>query len=339
MSPARLISALNIYAILSQCKGQPLPANQEYLELKNLILGVFTTLIIMTILTVITGILSDSLTVGAIAVDAGSSLILHLFNMISIRVILRQNAFSFPYGTGKLENFSGFLYAAVVIPGALLIIYSAVKRYFHPTVTISFGPVQALLLLWIVRDVAMLVWSSRLCRRFPDHSPMTRSYLVNMKVTVIYSVAMFAGLLFGFWMSSLGKIELAIVIDLVIAVLAALYMIYGGVSLLIVNFRSLIDMPLPEEDQYAILNALVADFDAYEGIGNIYSQLSGNTRLIQIELYVNEATTAGDIEGLRGRIEERLQGRFSKLLFHLIPLIKKDKKTNAVAEIHSMDLD
>jgi divalent metal cation (Fe/Co/Zn/Cd) transporter len=85
-------------------------------------------------------------------------------------------------------------------------------------------------------------------------------------------------------------------------------------------------MPLPEADQYRILNALVADFDVYEGIGNIYSQLSGNTRLIQVEIYVDPATTAEDIDRLRNRIEGRLQGQFGRLLFHLIPLVRRTDK-------------
>ncbi len=297
--------------------------DQEYLELKRLIFWVFVSLLVMTALTVVTGFLSDSLAIGAIAVDAGSSLVLHIFNMISIRIILRQNTFTYPYGTGKLENFSGFLYASIVIPSALLIIASAVKRYFHPSASIDFGTPQALLILWIVRNTALLIWAARICRHFPDHSPMTQSYFVNMKISVIYSLAIFAGLVFGFWIFSSGRTSAAMTVDLTIAIIVALYMIYSAIGLLVRNFRSLIDMPLPEADQLKILNALAADFDSYEGIGNIYSQLSGNTRRIQIEIYVDDKKTARDIEDLRYRIEEKLKGQFSKLLFHLIPLVKK----------------
>lgn len=152
---------------------------------------------------------------------------------------------------------------------------------------------------------------------------MTQSYLVNMKLSVISSLGILAGLLFGSWMFSTGRIVIATTVDLIIAVAVAVYMCYCAIDLLVRNFRSLIDMPLPERDQYRILNALVGDFDAYEEIGNIYSQLSGSTRLIQIELYFDRSTTAEEIDQLRGRIEERLLGHFNKLLFHLIPLIRK----------------
>lgn len=296
---------------------------QEYPELKRLIFWVLATLIPLTVLTVITGIVSASLAIDAIAIDSGTCIILHVFNMIAIGIILRQNSFSYPYGTGKLENFSGFLYAVIVLPGALLIIASAVRRYLHPPAAIDFGPALALLLITLLRDGWLLFWTLRLCMRYPDHSPMTQSYRVSLKLAVIHDCAILAGLMLGAWLFSSGYPVVANIIDLFIGLVVAIYICYNAVFLLIRNFRSLIDLPLPEADQFKILHALVAEFDAYQGIGNIYSQLSGSTRLIQIELYFGGSTTAEEIEQLRSRLEERLGGQFSKLMFHLIPLVKK----------------
>jgi divalent metal cation (Fe/Co/Zn/Cd) transporter len=92
---------------------------------------------------------------------------------------------------------------------------------------------------------------------------------------------------------------------------------------LIRNFRSLIDLPLPEADQMKVLQALAAHFEAYEDIGNVYTQMSGSTRLVQIELYVKPDTTAAEIQALSADMENRLKQHFGKLLFHLIPLVKE----------------
>jgi divalent metal cation (Fe/Co/Zn/Cd) transporter len=162
-----------------------------------------------------------------------------------------------------------------------------------------------------------------MCRHFPDRSPLTRSYLLMMKLAVIEDVSIFAGMFLGAWILAAGRGDAAVMTDLIIAFAAASYMIYCAIDTLVLNFRSLVDMPLPETDQCLIIQALTADFDAWEGIGNIYSQLSGSTRLIQIELYVDGDTKAREIEALRCRIEERLRDRFTRLQFHLIPLVKK----------------
>lgn len=300
--------------------------NREYHDLQGLISWVLATLLLLTVLTVIIGVISDSLAIDAFAVDAGASLVLHLFNLICVRIVLRQNSFSYPYGTGKLENFSGFLFAVIALPGALLLMVVAARRFLLPSAAIDFGLPQLMLVLWLLRDLILYLWSQRICRRYPECSPLTHAYQVITKYNLVCSVAILAGLVLGSRISAAGYPGGAQAVDLLIAVLIALYMGYCAVGLLVRNFRSLIDLPLPEQDQLAILRALTADFNAYEGIGNIYSQMSGSTRLIQIELYVLPSTTADEIEQLRCRIEQRLQGQFRKLLFHLIPLVQNAEK-------------
>lgn len=298
--------------------------SREYGDLKKYIFWVLATLAPLTAISIATGIISDSLTIFTIALDCGASLILHCFNMVAIIVIQRRNSFNFPYGTGKLENFSGFLYALIVIPMTLVIIHSALGRYLHPSATINLGLAQITVILGIIRAWALLAWASRLCRRYPDYSPMTHSYYVNLKLTLIRNLSILAGLLCGLWLFSSGYLRAAVALDLIIALLVALYMLYSAIGVLIKNFKSLIDLPLPEADQYKILKALVADFDTYEGIGNFYTQLSGSTRFVQMEIYFKGTTSVEEIESLRRRLEERLQEHFSKLVFHLIPLVQRE---------------
>jgi cation diffusion facilitator family transporter len=298
--------------------------DREYADLKRFIFWVLATLVPLTAVTITIGILSDSLTVFSLALDCGTSLILHSFNMVSIVIILRQNRFNFPYGTGKLENFSGFLYALLVIPMSLVILVSAVNRYLHPPASIDLGLAQISLVLSTVRACVLLAWASRLCKRYPNHSPMTQSYFVNHRLTLIRNLSIILGLLFGLGMLSSGHFRVALLVDLIIGISVAIYMLKCAVHLLTRNFRSLIDLPLPEADQYKILKTLVTDYDAYEGVGNIYSQFSGSNRFIQIELYFSETTTVADIEMLRARLEHNLRKHFGKLVFHLIPLAGKN---------------
>jgi cation diffusion facilitator family transporter len=297
---------------------------QEYRDLKRYIFWLLATLAPLTAINIAIGILSGSLTIFTIAVEGVASLILHSFNMAAIIVIQRRNSFNFPYGTGKLENFSSFLYALIVIVISLTIINSALYRYLHPPATINLGLALITVILATIRAWVMVTWASRLCRRYSDHSPITHAYHVDLRLTLILNLSVFAGLLLGFWLFSAGHVQAAVAIDLIIALSVALYMFYCAIGVLVKNFRSLIDLPLPEVDQCRILKALVADFDNYEGIGNIYTQLSGSTRFVQMEIYFKASTAVEEIESLRSRIEERLKEHFSKLVFHLIPLVQAE---------------
>lgn len=296
---------------------------QEYVDLKKYIFWVLATLLPLTVISVTVGVISGSLTIFTIALACGASLILHGFNMTSIIVILRRNAFNFPYGTGKLENFSGFLYAIIIMPMVVVIIHSAVSRYLQPPLSINLGFAQIAVVLSALRSLFLLIWISRICRKYPDPSPMTHSYHVNLKNSLALDFSVICALVVGFWLSSFGYIGAAISVDTILAVSVSLYVAYCAYDVLKRNFKSLIDLPLPEVDQQKILKALVADFDNYEGIGNLYTQLSGSTRFVQMELYFKETTTVEEIESLRLRLEDRLREHFKKLVFHLVPLIQK----------------
>jgi divalent metal cation (Fe/Co/Zn/Cd) transporter len=74
------------------------------------------TLIPLTILFIAIGLISDSLTIFAVAIDYGLSIIVNIFAFAAIRIMLKKNIFTFPYGVGKLENFTSLLYGTLLMP-------------------------------------------------------------------------------------------------------------------------------------------------------------------------------------------------------------------------------
>jgi divalent metal cation (Fe/Co/Zn/Cd) transporter len=115
-----------------------------------------------------------------------------------------------------------------------------------------------------------------------------------------------------------------VALDILVTALIVSYYLVMYARLLVRNARSLLDLPLCEADQLIILSAMVQEYDGFVEAGTIYSQMSGNTRLIQIELYFDRNLTADDLERMRGRIEERLRNHFKRLVFHLIPRCHSD---------------
>lgn len=294
----------------------------EYLELQRLIFWTLGSLLLLIGLTAIVQAVSGSLTVGAVLIEASTSVLLHVFNAVIIGIILRQTPFSHPYGTGKLENFAGFLYAMLAIPGGIWILVSAYGSYLQPPPTANLGLATLAILFSVLRSVGLLRMAQRMVQRYAHHSPLTQSYLVNMRVSAVTDLSLLVGVLMGFGVSLTRHASVAVYVDMAIASLQGLYLLHCAIQVLLANFKSLVDLPLPEADQLKIMQALTAHFEAYEDIGKVYTQLSGSTRLVQIELYVTPDTTAQDIQALRADLENKLKKHFGKLVFHLIPLVK-----------------
>ena len=289
-------------------------------DLKRLIDWAFFSLLPLTVLSLVSGVLADSLTIITISIDSGLSLIVNFFAFYSIRVILKKNVFMFPYGTGKLENFSSFLYGALMVPTSVFILYFAVSRFLTPPTHINFGLTQLSSVPQFLRSLLLFIWAVKLLKKHGTESPMVMSYYVNFKVTLFSDIGIILAFIAAFILNHLGYRYLAYTIDPLFSMLIGVYMFYHGVQLLVSNFKSLINLPLPEEDQLKIMQVLTKNFDRYENIGNIYTNRSGKTRFVEIELFLAPQSDISEVMDLKNSLEKELNNHFDDFRFILIPL-------------------
>lgn len=293
-------------------------------KLKKLIDYSFYTLLPLTVLSCVYGALSDSLTVITIALDSGLSIIVNLFSFYAIRVVLRQNSFTFPYGTGKLENFASFLYGTLLVPTSFFIIYFAIYRFMYPPNEIHFGWAQVPLIPQFIRSIALFFWTKSLLKHDDADSPMLHSYYVNFKVCSISDTGVVLSLITAFVLVSHGMKNVAYIIDSLVSFTIAMVMLYHGIALTVRNFKPLINLPLPETDQLKIMKVLTQFFDRYENIGNIYTHQNGKERIIEIEFYFNGDVSLNDIINLQEEMSREFDLEFEDMTFKLIPLKSED---------------
>lgn len=310
-----------------QEKSRPNPhadRDREYRDLFKFIAWMVGTSVPVTAMVVLIGVYSGSLTIIAITMDYGLSLCLNIMSLAALGIVLRQNTFKYPYGAGKLENFTAFVYGVCLIPLALAVFTFAVKRYLNPPETINLW-LALLFFLALVRLAVFAVWITRLGKRHPRHSPLMQAYYADYRIALVYESAIFAALLIGLLVAEHGGMKIAVIIDVAVASLIALYYLVIACRLMIRNFRSLIDLPLGEKYQRNILRFLVEEFDAYDDLGKIYTRRSGNEILIQIEMRFAGDTTLARIDALRRRLDSKLRKHDDHIVFHLIPLGPEDE--------------
>lgn len=290
----------------------------ELVRLQRFVTWIAITWVPATTLLVLLGYASGSLALVASALDYGFSIIMNLAALAVIGLVLRQNVFKYPYGTGKIENLAGFFYGIIVILVGLAILYAAYGGYKHPRSPVDFSLVPAYLLL-LVRRLVLVTWICSIKKRATPDSPLVQAYYFDQRINLFGELLVFTGLMTAMAVAGSGHAAAASVIDLLLAVALTVYMLACGVRMIALNLPPLLAMPLSEPDQLQILAALTAEFDSYSGVGAIFTQMSGSQRLIQIELEFPPEATVREIEELRGRIEQQLQATFSRMTFHLIP--------------------
>lgn len=294
-------------------------ADEELAQLYRMVQVGFWTLWPMLALFFIIGILTDSSTILAILIQFAASIAVSLFALITLRAALNQNVFNFPYGAGKLENFSAFLQGALLIPSAAYLIYSSTLRLITPG-NVSYDLGQIAVVISLLRGAYLWWWVSSLMRRFPTPSPLLHSYHVDYKWAAISDV----GIILAFLLASLllrwGYPGLGLRVDPLLAIVIAGLLLKNSIVLVVRNFQSLVDLPLPEADQLKILQVLVRHHESYENIGTIFSRSSGKTRFIELELAFPGDLSLEALETLRRTMEEDLSHSFQDLSFRIIPL-------------------
>jgi len=279
----------------------------------------FGTSLIITPLSIIFSMITGSVTLMIYFIWAAIAISVKLFALISIRIMTKENQFMFPNGTGKLENFSSFFFGVSIVPLGAYYFVDSIIRLFSPLPSVTYllclVPVAMSLLLTLM----LIIWTNRILSHSPNPSPLLKAYFINFKVSITSDSFLFLAFFLGYLLSVFGIHFLSVRVDPVLSVLLSLYMIRVGLPLVINNFRSLIDLPLPEKDMLKILKVATEFYKEYSGFGMLFSRQSGKQKFIEVELLFDPGTSLEKIGQVEQNMSSRIEQEIPDVKFRLIP--------------------
>lgn len=290
-------------------------------ELRNYIYFIAVSIIPVTAIYVYASLASGSVSIAALMLQCGVSVVANLFTVISIRAMLRKNVFTFPYGTGKLENFIGFMTGTLMLPVSAMIYYSTLNSLLAGRHEVHFAIANLAMVPSLLRDSLLLAWSRNLIKKSVSPSPIVKSFYTSYKVSSIVTLSGICSLLVALWLTRLDHGDMGIMIDLALAFVLATYMATSAVILIRINFRSLIDLPLAEIDQLKIMKVISNYYDLFDNLGTIYTRTCGNTKIIEAELHFNGEAALEHIRLLTVRMNADFAAVFNDFEFRLIPVV------------------
>lgn len=290
----------------------------EHEQLRRLIAIMLVTSLPSLALSIYISVISGSLAVVAIILDTAVAQTINLVNYFVLRTVTRGNVFKHPYGTGKLEDFAGFAYGWSILFVCSIIIYEGIYRFVGPSPQISLGLALLAVIFSLARITFIVVWLRRILSRNPGRSPLLHIYYINCSGIMWYTAGILAAMVIGWFLTGRWGNTIAVAIDLLIAIAYVLYLLVTGVQVIRTNFRALLDLPLSEPDQLAILAVLTSHYDHYANVINVLTRESGGRKRIEIELSFQPETGIQQIETIRSRIREDLEKHFGELDFTLI---------------------
>jgi divalent metal cation (Fe/Co/Zn/Cd) transporter len=283
----------------------------------------FWTLLIETLLCLYIAYVSHSVTIFTFMLQNSLSLIVYFFAIVALEFSIRDNSNKFPYGTGRLENFISFFQGALSLPGAGIVFYSIWTTAVQAPPSISFGYAQIAFLYINLRLIVLKWWAKSIMKRSGAYSPILRAYDIYYTTCIVETTISAISLLVALYFQRSDMVLHARVIDILLSIIFATYMVFNSLKVMKENFEALVDLPLKEADQLLIMKSLAAYFDQYEGIGYIYSRVSGRRKIIEIELSFSKNKSISEIADLQESMKKSLEKHFTDFKFNLIPVIKQ----------------
>jgi cation diffusion facilitator family transporter len=268
---------------------------------------------ILIALKIAAGIITGSVAIITEAIHSSIDLVASIVAFFSVRQADKPADESHPYGHEKVENLAAAFEGLLIVLGAAIIIYEAVRKLGGTSEIEHLGIGIGVIAF---SAVANLIVSRFLYRRAREtDSPALEGDAAHLRTDAATSIGVLVAL-------ALVAITGAEVIDPIAALVVAVAIVFSGVRLVSRSSRVLVDEALPEDEIRGVGDA-IESFGAVEVIGfhKIRARRGGSRRYVDLHVQFRRGTTlerAHEVSHeLQAAIRDRLGG--ADVLIHLEP--------------------
>ena len=256
--------------------------------------------VILSLLKIITGIFSGSLSIISEAIHSLSDFFASVLTFFSVIKSSQPADKDHPYGHGKYEEMAGFIEGLLIIFASLFIVYEASKKIIFGT-NIDSDNIYGMVVM-LVAVVLNIILSSVLFRVAKETNSISLYADGQHLRTDVYSSL---GVLIGLF---LIKITGYSILDPVIAIFVAVIIFKTGYSISKKAVNDLLDHSLPEEniDKIKQIVKIYSNIATLKN-GSIKARQVGPTKDLDMILQFPENTSICECHKICDEIEKQIQ--------------------------------
>jgi cation diffusion facilitator family transporter len=243
------------------------------------------------------GLFMGSVAVISEAIHSGIDLVAAVVAYLAVSKADEPADSDHPFGHGKFENISGFFEALLILAAAGLIIYEAVKKFFHSfeVENIDWGiGVMAISTIVNIFVSRVLFASAK-----KNGSIAIEADAMHLWTDVFTSV----GVMLGLFLIRLTDWH---ILDPIIAILVAGLIIKASLDLTMRSIADLADKKLPDSEIDSILSA-IGRFPEVIAYHKLRTRRSGSRREIDVHIKIDKDSTISTAHDLCFRIENAIK--------------------------------
>ena len=259
-----------------------------------------TSNVILSILKIITGILSGSLSIISEAIHSLSDFFASVLTLFSVIKSSKPADSDHPYGHGKYEDMAGFIEGILIILASLFIIFEASKKIIFG-INIDTENILGITVMFIAVILNLIVSSLLFSTAKQTNSISLYADGQHLRTDVYSSLGVLAGLI-------LIKITGYGILDPIIAILVAVVIFRAGYSISKKAGSNLLDHSLPDENIDDIKQIIKSHSESVSLKRNgIKARQVGPTKDIDLILQFPENTSICECHKICDEIEKQIQ--------------------------------
>ncbi|AHZ16984.1 cation diffusion facilitator family transporter [Bacillus velezensis] len=272
---------------------------------------------LVVMLKIVVGIITGSVAILSEAIHSFLDLIAAFIAFISVRISKKPADTGHPYGHGKVENLSGTIETILIFAAGIWMIYECVQKLVNPAPVHL--PVLGIVVMLAGALINLIV--SKFVKREAEkvNSVAMKSNALHLLTDVYTSLGVAASLL-------VVTLTEWYILDPIIGMVLAVYIIYEAFKLMKEAFPPLIDTRLSEEEEKTILKIIETFQQEFIEIHDFRTRRSGPQEYIDFHLVVASHVTIKDVHDLCDRIERDITKEFKQAQVMIHPEPESERK-------------
>lgn len=256
---------------------------------------------------VVVGVLSGSVSIISEAIHSVMDLIAAVIAYFSVRISDNPPDDDHPYGHGKFENVSGVVEAFLILIAAIWIIYEAIHKILNPSEVNSLGVGIGILVMFISALVNFLV-SRKLYKVAKEtESIALEADALHLKTDVYTSFGVGVGLLL-LWITNIA------ILDPIVAILVALFILKESFNLLSRAYSPLLDRALPK-DEITKIELLLQEMNIK--FHELKTRKAGSQKFLDLHVELPSKMELGEVHRICDEIEKKLNDNMPQLRINI----------------------
>lgn len=261
----------------------------------------------------IIGIVSGSVSIISEAIHSGMDLIASMIAFVSIKKASNPADEKHRYGYGKFEDISGLLEGQLIFVAAGWIIYQAIHKMLYHRTEIEFLELGIIVMAGSsIINFFVSNYLYKISRKYD--SIALEADALHLRTDVYTSVGIFVGL----FLIKIFKLE---ILDPIIAIIVALFIIRTSMELVTRSFRNLTDFRLSEDDLSRIHRIINEHNSEFVDFHELRGRKAGSERHLDFHLTIKKDTNLEKAHSFCDHLEEDIKKEFpgTQIMIHLEP--------------------